>query len=127
MQRKTLDVEKKKSLGSKSGCCAPLRFHVQGIEVNEAGLKTEHEIWWDQKNLLSRWDKTNSVYSYSLYNNYSSLNEYVLDAKSGKCDLFGSDAFYGWCYGSRGKMVEVQSFVFFFFVLKIPKKQLVRG
>lgn len=78
-----------------------------GTEINEAGVKTLHEIWWDATNLLTRWDKfVVGGSKISAYNNYTNGNEYVFDRISGKCALFGNDAFYGWCFGNRGDYVS---------------------
>ncbi len=105
------------------GCCAPTQFQCTGVEHTASGVTIQHTLYWDAINLLVRWDKLGSVRtllsltsfvcrrlsdphlqdgSYlSLYNNYTSNNEYVWDRTANKCSLYGSDAFYYWCFGSR--------------------------
>lgn len=83
-------------------CCAPQKFQMKGFEVNPGGTVV-HAVYWDLTRNLTRWDKG----SLSLYNNYTNGNEFVYDQKTGKCDLFGNDRPYGWCFGSSASMVYV--------------------
>ncbi len=102
-----VDVAKKQQMrkkterrvrGDAKGCCVPPQFQISGREENAAGI-TNHQMYWDQTNGLVRWDKVLGQRNLTLWNNYTTNSEYVFDGQT--CSLYGSDAFYGWCFGSR--------------------------
>lgn len=106
-------IEKKnRQLVASKGCCAPFQFQAKGTETINGTVRTTFNVYWDGIRSLTRWDKCDvaSGKCTSLYNNYTNGNEYVYSSSTSTCDLFGNDAFYGWCYGARaGSWMQYKS------------------
>eukprot|EP01012_Entosiphon_sulcatum_P004942 TRINITY_DN1207_c0_g1_i1.p1 TRINITY_DN1207_c0_g1~~TRINITY_DN1207_c0_g1_i1.p1 ORF type:complete len:358 (-),score=29.90 TRINITY_DN1207_c0_g1_i1:18-1091(-) len=100
-------VHPPKAPQTKSGdsCCAPNQFQMQAREFGANG-EVHHQIWWDALANLTRWDRIGSLEPtkpngrLQLFNNYTSMDEWVYDPDSDKCELYGSDPFYPWCFGA---------------------------
>lgn len=52
-------------------------------------------MYWSRNYLVG-----SQNYTISTWTNYTTLNEYVYDSRTGQCEPYGADAFYPWCYGS---------------------------
>jgi len=100
------------------GCCTPPQWEIWGYEENFLG-ETTHHIYYDSVLNFVRWDRegnleNSSVISQiSVITNYTpmangQINEYLIYPN--KCELYGADTFYPWCYGAQASQQFVQNF-----------------
>lgn len=82
---------------SSSGCCAPTTFQMTGQEHNPTGTSSSYAVYWDAVNQRTRIDKNSTAGPpLTMWNLYGAQKEYVLNHITGKCELYGPDAFYSW-------------------------------
>jgi len=106
--------------GANISCCSPPQWHATGTETNDLGTIT-HSIWYDEKIQMVRWDRTgnletaNRVEYLQIITNYTmdtqgNINEYLIYPYRYKCEVYGADAFYPWCYGEVAGQNFVQNY-----------------
>ena len=75
----------------------------------------QHKIAYDSIKKWVRWDRSGNVERQGVqetiitWTDYNKLIEYVYWVEQNKCEPYGPDAFYDWCYGNKVSQVSTGS------------------
>ena len=100
--------ESGKAAGNAFSCCTAPQWEGWAFGYSPLGL-VQHHIYYDAVNKLVRWEQFGALESPALLQRITIANytlskagyyaEYVVYPQELKCELYGADTFYPWCYG----------------------------
>jgi len=93
--------------GNAKGCCTIPQWSALSYQTGSWRHPTTSTLFYDSVNKLMRVDSFSgdgvTIYDgfFSMFLNFTSGIEYYLNVHTGKCELYGLDAWNDWCYSQQ--------------------------